>query len=61
MIAYERCHQLAEELYLLASKVTYDDVQEAAALILQCISNVKSVSLSLYNIINSLKVLYDNF
>lgn len=44
MIASEKCSQLARALSTISTQIAYEEVQNAAEPIAQCISNVLTVS-----------------
>jgi hypothetical protein len=46
MIASEKCNELAQSLYSMATRISYEDVQSAASQITQCTSNILTVTLS---------------
>jgi hypothetical protein len=44
MIAADKCLQLAQSLHSIARQIAYEDVQNAARPIAQCIANVFTVA-----------------
>ena len=43
MIASEKCYQLSLTLYLMSTRIAYEEVQTAATQLIQCAANVLSV------------------
>ncbi len=44
MIGSEKCYQLSHTLYLLSTRIPYEDAQMAAEQLIQCATNILTVS-----------------
>ncbi len=44
MIASEKCHELSVVLNEISKEISFDDVQTASTLLIQCTSNILNVN-----------------